>query len=52
MYWLVLFCDKDPLFESVIDIPEVKQSVEDIKKKFWDNHNLIKVTLEEKGLLL
>jgi TolB-like protein/Tfp pilus assembly protein PilF len=52
MYWLVLFCDKDPLLESVIDIPEIKQSVEDIKKKFWDNHNLIKVTLEEKGLLL
>lgn len=52
MYWVVLFCDKDPQFESVTNIPEVKQAVEIIKKKFWDNHKKIKSTLEEKGLLI
>ncbi len=51
MYWLILFCDQDPVLESVMDIPEVKKSLDDIKKKFWANHNKIKVTLEEKGLL-
>jgi hypothetical protein len=48
---LILFCDQDPILESVYDIPEVKKSMEEIKKKFWDDHTKIKVTLEEKGLL-
>ncbi len=52
MYWLVLFCDKDPLLESVTDIPEVKRAMDQIKKRFWDNHKKIKSTLEEKGLLV
>ncbi len=53
MYWLVLFCDIDPqLGGSASDIPEVKQAMEEIKKKFWANHNKIKSTLEEKGLLV
>jgi TolB-like protein/AraC-like DNA-binding protein/Tfp pilus assembly protein PilF len=52
MYWLVLFCDDDPLLESLIDIPEVKKASQDIKARFWDNHNKIKETLEEKGLLV
>lgn len=51
MYWLILFCDQDPILESVYDIPEVNKSMEEIKKKFWDDHTKIKIKLEEKGLL-
>jgi len=50
-YWVVLFLDKDPLLESIVDVPEVKKALQDINNKFWDNHTKLKATLEEKGLL-
>ncbi|MBL7857425.1 MAG: helix-turn-helix domain-containing protein [Cyclobacteriaceae bacterium] len=50
-YWVILFFDKDPLLDFMQDLPEFKKVVKDIKTKFSNNHNTIKVMLEEKGLL-
>lgn len=50
-YWVILFFDKDPLVDPIKNLPEFKKVVGDIKNKFWESHERIKVTLEEKGLL-
>ena len=50
-YWVILFFDKDPLVDPIKNLPEFKKVVEDIKNKFWESHERIKVTLEEKGLV-
>ncbi len=50
-YWVILFFDKDPLLDFMQDLPEFKQVVKDIKTRFTNNHNKIKMMLEEKELL-
>lgn len=50
-YWVILFFDKDPLLDFMQDLPEFRKAVKDIKAKFSDSHNEIKVMLEEKELL-
>ena len=49
-YWVLLF-DSDPIVKAVKDHPEFDKVMGDIEKKFWNTHEEIKVTLEEKGLL-
>jgi TolB-like protein/AraC-like DNA-binding protein/Tfp pilus assembly protein PilF len=50
-YWVILFCDKDPIVDSIKDLPEFKKAKQDIDARFWETHKKIKVALEEKGLL-
>lgn len=50
-YLYVLFIDMDPLFDNIKDLPEFKKILNDIEINFWDGHNQIKASLEEKGLL-
>ena len=50
-YWTILFLEMDPLVNNIKELPEFKQLMDAIEKKFWENHKKIKATLEEKKLL-
>ncbi|KYG76630.1 helix-turn-helix domain-containing protein [Roseivirga echinicomitans] len=50
MYWVVLFPD-DPLTDKIKDLPEYKRLTKKIETKFWKNHDRIRASLENKGLL-
>ncbi len=50
-YWTMIFVNIDPLVDNLKELPEFQQLMEDIEKKFWKNHERIKVSLEEKKLL-
>ena len=49
-YWILFLAD-DPVFDDLKKLPEFKQVMAAIEKKFWDNHKKIRAMLEEKGLL-
>lgn len=50
-YWIVLFIEEDPIYNSLKKHPEFKPTIEKIKEKFWNKHNKLKQTLEQKDLL-
>ncbi|HEU5289648.1 MAG TPA: hypothetical protein VFU05_03330, partial [Cyclobacteriaceae bacterium] len=50
-YWIILFMRQDPLPGSMNSLPECKKVLDEIESKFWTNHEKLKLTLEEKGLL-
>lgn len=49
-YW-VLLLRGDPLVDDLKKTPEFKAIFGDIETRFWKNHQQLKETLEEKGLL-
>ena len=51
MYWTLLFLKIDPLIDPIKDNPEFQLLLQDIETKFWKDHQRIKGSLEEKGLL-
>jgi len=50
-YWIILFIKIDPLVDPIKDLPEFKKVLNDIETKFWNSHEQIKASLEEKELL-
>jgi TolB-like protein/Tfp pilus assembly protein PilF len=50
-YWIILFMREETLPGKGNDQPECKKLMDEIEKKFWANHEKLKVTLEDKGLL-
>jgi molybdenum cofactor biosynthesis enzyme MoaA len=51
-YWIILFMRQEPQPQKGINnIPECKKLMDEIEVKFWANHEKLKLTLEEKGLL-
>ena len=48
---MILFVQKDPILENIVADPEVKKVFADVDKRFWDNHEKLKLKLEEQGLL-
>lgn len=50
-FWTIIFLNIDPLIDNIKDLPEYKQIMGEIETKFWNNHNHIKISLEDKGLL-
>ncbi|AGC76085.1 TolB-like protein [Nonlabens dokdonensis] len=50
-YWILLFLEEDPLFKSLKSHPEYDQVIQKIKDRFWENHNELKKSLKDKGLL-
>jgi TolB-like protein/AraC-like DNA-binding protein/Tfp pilus assembly protein PilF len=50
-YWIILFLDKAPDMGPIERSPEFTKLRDEIEKKFWANHERLKLTLEEKGLL-
>jgi TolB-like protein/Tfp pilus assembly protein PilF len=51
MYWTILFLKIDPLIDPIKDNPEFQLLLQEIETKFWKDHQRIKGSLEEKGLL-
>lgn len=49
-YW-ILFFTVDPVVDSVRDLPEFRKAMQQVRDRFWENHNKVRATLEEKGLL-
>lgn len=50
-YWIILFLEIDPLVDNIKNLPEFRKIMDDIKIKFWDSHEQIKISLAEKDLL-
>jgi hypothetical protein len=50
-YWLILFINKAPDMTSIERSPEFQKVLAEIERKFWANHEKLKLTLEEKELL-
>jgi hypothetical protein len=50
-YWLILFIDKAPETTPIEQSPEFVALLDEVKKKFWANHEKLKGQLEEQGLL-
>ncbi len=50
-YWTLIFVPIDPLIDSIKDLPEFKQIWDELEIKFWNNHDRIQASLEEKGLI-
>jgi TolB-like protein/AraC-like DNA-binding protein/Tfp pilus assembly protein PilF len=48
-YW-ILFMEMDPIFDQLKEEPEFKEVIQVIHSKFWDTHNEIKFSLQEKPL--
>lgn len=49
-YWIILFLDQDPVVESIRNDPEFKNTLAEIKSKFWKNNKKIREKLEEEGI--
>lgn len=50
-YWIILFMRQQPMPGSINKLPECKKLMDEIETKFWANHEKLKLTLAEKGLL-
>jgi len=50
-YWIILFFEKDPLMKSLKNHREYEETLEQIKNRFWEDHNQLKQLLEDNGLI-
>jgi|APTNR8051073442_1049403.scaffolds.fasta_scaffold00352_9 TolB-like protein/AraC-like DNA-binding protein/Tfp pilus assembly protein PilF len=50
-YWIILFMDKGPELTEVEASPEFKKLLQEVERKFWANHEKLKLKLEDQGLL-
>ncbi|MBS1509048.1 MAG: helix-turn-helix domain-containing protein [Bacteroidetes bacterium] len=50
-YWIILFLDKDPILERIVANAEYKKYFDEVKSKFWKEHDRLKVVLDENRLL-
>ncbi len=50
-YWIILFMESDPVFKPLKNHPEFKEVIQKIEDQFWDGHDQLKESLEEKGLI-
>ena len=50
-YWVILFMDKGPELTETESSPEFKELLKEVERKFWANHKILKLKLQEQGLL-
>jgi len=50
-YWTILFAQIDPLMDNIKEDPVFKEIINEIETKFWNYHDQIRASLEEKGLI-
>lgn len=50
-YWILLFLGIDPLVDPIKDHPEYKAIFNEMEKKFWERHDVLKASLKRKGLI-
>lgn len=51
LYWLILFINKAPDMTPIERSPEFQKILQEIERKFWANHDKLRLTLEEKGVM-
>nr|WP_297788798.1 helix-turn-helix domain-containing protein [uncultured Allomuricauda sp.] len=51
MYWMILFMTMDPVLDSLKSYAGYDAVIQKIEDRFWENHDRLEETLEEKGLL-
>lgn len=51
MYWMILFMTMDPVLDSLKSYSGYNTVIQKIEDRFWENHDRLEETLEEKGLL-
>ncbi len=49
-YWFLLIGD-DPIFKPLKSHPDFKSTMQKIKKRFWQRHDQMRVSLEEEGVI-
>ena len=50
-YWIILFMRQEPMPGNLNKLPECNKLMNEIEAKFWANHEKLKLTLDDKGLL-
>ena len=50
-YWVILFMDKGPELTEIEKSPEFKALLKEVERKFWVNHEILKLKLQDQGLL-
>lgn len=50
-YWIVLFLEMDPIFDPLKSHPEFDAVMDKIEARFWEDHERLRGSLEEKGLI-
>jgi TolB-like protein/class 3 adenylate cyclase/Tfp pilus assembly protein PilF len=50
-YWTILFFKMDPIFDKLLNHPRFQKAYEKLDAKFWKNHEAIRTSLEEEGLI-
>ena len=50
-YWVLLFLKSEPLIYNIKDLPEFKKLYKTLESNFWENHKILRKSLEEKDLL-
>jgi len=50
-YWVILFMDKGPELTEIESSPEFKELLKEVERKFWANHEILKLKLQDQGLL-
>jgi TolB-like protein/AraC-like DNA-binding protein len=50
-YWILLFQEIDPIMKPLKSHPEYAPTIQNIKDRFWKEHEKLEKSLEDKGLL-
>tara|TARA_R100001143_G_C3361257_1_gene136191 strand:- start:5325 stop:7367 length:2043 start_codon:yes stop_codon:yes gene_type:complete len=50
-YWILLFMDEDPIMANLKKMPEYQAVKQRIDDRFWKNHESIRESLAEEGLI-
>ena len=50
-YWILLFMELEPIMEPLKSHPEFAPTIQKIKDRFWEEHEKLKASLEEKRFL-
>jgi TolB-like protein/AraC-like DNA-binding protein/Tfp pilus assembly protein PilF len=50
-YWIILFVEDDPLMANLRDLPEFREILDKVEKKFRDYHKRVELSLRAKNLI-
>ena len=50
-YWILLFFEKDPVMQPLKSHPEFEATFKLIQNRFWEDHNQLRQSLEDIGLI-
>lgn len=50
-YWILVFQEMDPIMKSLKSHPEYAPTIQKINDRFWEEHEKLEKSLEDKGLL-